>query len=130
MRAIVDASVFIDAFLRDSRGSAARRALLDVEAWAPDIVDADVVSAVARLERASEISREEADAVIAHWAVVPVERVATSTLVSRAWRLRDAVRTSDAFYVAFARILGCPLITSDARLFRAPLDGVTVTLVR
>lgn len=28
------------------------------------------------------------------------------------------------------RILGCPLVTSDARLSRAPINDVTVTLVR
>ncbi len=130
MRAVVDASVFVDAYLRDSRGAAARRALVDVEAWAPDVIDAEVVSAIARLERATELRRDEADSVIADWATVPVERVATSTLVPRAWRLRDAVRTSDAFYVVLARMLGCPLITSDARLSRAPIDQITITLVR
>ena len=129
MRAVVDASVFVDAFLNDSKGAAARRALVDVEPWAPDLVDSEVMSAIARLERASELRRDEADSVIADWTNVPVERVATSTLVPRAWRLRDAVRTSDAFYVVLARMLGCPLITSDARLSRAPID-VTITLVR
>jgi predicted nucleic acid-binding protein len=130
VRAVVDASVFVDGFRHDSRGAAARRALHEVEAWAPDIVDSEVMSAIARLERATELRRDEADSVIADWATVPVERVATSTLVPRAWMLRDAVRPSDAFYVVLARVLGCPLITSDARLSRAPLDDVTITLVR
>lgn len=129
MRAVVDASVFVDAFLHDSKGAAARRALAEVEPWAPDLVDSEVMSAIARLEGASELRRDEADSVIADWASVPVERVATSPLVPRAWRLRDAVRTSDAFYVVLARMLGCPLITSDARLSRAPID-VTIMLVR
>lgn len=130
MRAVVDASVFVDSFLRDSRGTAARRVLVDVEAWAPDVVDAEVVSAIARLERATALRRDEADSVIADWARVPVERAPTSTLVPEAWLLREAVRTSDAFYVVLARMLGCPLITSDARLARAPIGDVTVTLVR
>lgn len=130
MRAVVDASVFVDSFLRDSRGVAARRALVDVDAWAPDIVDAELASAIARLERASELRREEADSVIADWAGVPVERVASSTLIPRAWTLRHSVRISDAFYVTLARLLACPLITSDARLARAPLEGVTVMHVR
>lgn len=129
MRAVVDASVFVDAFLNDSKGAAARRALVEVEPWAPDLVDSEVMSAIARLERASELRRDEADSVIADWTNVPVERVATSTLVPKAWRLRDAVRTSDTFYVVLARVLGCPLITSDGRLSRAPTD-VTIMLVR
>lgn len=129
MRAVVDASVFVDAFLDHSKGAAARRALMDVEAWAPDIVDSELASAIARMERAGVVRRDEADSMIADWATVPVERVATSTLVPTAWRLRDAVRISDAFYVVLARALNCPLVTSDARLSRAPID-ITIMLVR
>jgi predicted nucleic acid-binding protein len=50
-------------------------------------------------------------------------------MVLDAWALRDNVSSYDGFYVALARVLGCPLITSDRSLAGAPGLGVTVTLI-
>ncbi len=47
--------------------------------------------------------------------LIPYEAVAV-----RVWELRDTVRTYDAWYVAVAESLGCPLATLDARLVAAP----------
>lgn len=38
----------------------------------------------------------------------------------RAWELRDNATPYDAVYVALAELLGCPLLTGDQRLARAP----------
>jgi predicted nucleic acid-binding protein len=40
-------------------------------------------------------------------------------LSQRVWELRNNVRTSDAYYVALAKALRCPLLTLDQRLARA-----------
>jgi predicted nucleic acid-binding protein len=50
-------------------------------------------------------------------------------LAGRAWRLRDRVRISDAFYVACAELVHGSLVTTDSRLGRAGPSGVTVTVV-
>ncbi|MFV0406491.1 MAG: PIN domain-containing protein [Propioniciclava sp.] len=49
---------------------------------------------------------------------------------AHAWDLRESVRINDGFYVAAALALNADLLTSDARLSRAPRLGVTVTLLR
>ncbi|MEJ7741071.1 MAG: hypothetical protein WKF73_00120 [Nocardioidaceae bacterium] len=50
-------------------------------------------------------------------------------LLEHAWRLRQAVRVADAFY-PLPQHLGVPLATTDARLSRAAVSRVTVTLVQ
>ena len=130
MRVVADASTIIDAILDGPRRDGALRALNGTEVWVPQHVDAEVMSAIARLERGGSITTSEADQAIARWRQMPVERMESSALLAQAWLMRASVRTSDAIYVALAILLACPLVTSDARLSRAPITGVTVTLIR
>lgn len=60
----------------------------------------------------------------------PIRRLDHVGLAGAAWRSREAIRISDGFYVAAAHALAADLLTSDARLARAPSLGVTVTLLR
>jgi predicted nucleic acid-binding protein len=130
MRAVVDASVWVDAILDGPRRDRALLAVETLDPWAPQLIDSEVASAVARLERAGAITSAEADTAMADWRSLRVERASNDLLLDDVWALRHSIRTTDAFYVVLARILGCPLITSDARLSRAPVNDVTVTLVR
>lgn len=129
MRAVVDASAFVDAILPTERQSAALAAMAQVELWAPAILDMEVTSALWRLARTGQISDEEADEGVHALQTAPVRRVDDPAIVGEAWRLRQSVRIPDAFYVATARLLDATLITSDARLSRAPGIGVTVTVL-
>lgn len=130
MRAVTDASVWVDAILDGPRRDSALQTLETLEPWAPQLIDSEVVSAIARLERAGEIASDQADTAMADWMSAQIERASSDLLMDEVWATRRSIRTSDAFYVALARILGCPLITSDARLSRAPIGDVTVMLVR
>ncbi len=58
-----------------------------------------------------------------------IERFPLEPLLLDAWALRHNVSAHDAFYIALARALGCPLVTCDRRLAGAPGLGVTVTVV-
>ncbi len=130
MRAVVDASVAVDSLVPGLRRTAALAALAEVEAVAPDLVTGEVLSALARLERAGTVTSEEATDAVTAWTDAPVDHVPSALLATRVWRLRGALRVADAFYVALALELGVPLLTSDARLTRAPLPPITITLVR
>jgi predicted nucleic acid-binding protein len=50
----------------------------------------------------------------------PKSRGELGTLTARVWELRHDLTASDAAYVALAERLALPLMTSDARLARAP----------
>jgi predicted nucleic acid-binding protein len=49
--------------------------------------------------------------------------------VDRLWELRDDLSAYDASYVVLAELLGCDLLTADARLSRAPGIRCAVTVV-
>ncbi len=96
---------------------------------APELFDAEVIGALAGLERRGEISPARASEAVEDLGTSPVERFSHAALVAVAWSLRHNLSTNDAFYVALARELACPLLTTDGRLSRAPGLGITVTLV-
>jgi predicted nucleic acid-binding protein len=64
-------------------------------------------------------ARHAADAATAAAALDPVV-ARTRLLASRIWELRSNLTTYDAAYVAAAEQYQCPLVTTDARLTRAP----------
>jgi len=96
---------------------------------APELFDAEVVGALAGLERRGEISPARATEAVGDLGASPVERFSHAGLLPSAWSLRHNLSTNDALYVALARELSCPLLTTDGRLSRAPGLGITVTLV-
>lgn len=124
---MIDASVVVNALLPHPPRTAALQALTDRELWAPGILDLEVLSALARLERAGSITRSESRHAVDHLAAMPVRRLPADAVAGRVWGLRGALRISDAFYVATAECLEAELITADARLARA--SGLTMAVV-
>lgn len=68
-----------------------------------------------------EISTERAELLHGRLNAAPVKRLDPPNLGEEAWRIADDLgwgRTYDAEYVALAKLLGCRLVTLDARLRR------------
>lgn len=129
MRVVLDASAAVNALVPGPLRERTRRHLTDAELFAPDLVDTEVLSAVARLERGDEITTGEADVAIAAWQRLPCTRVSVKALVHEIWALRRSIRVSDATYVMLARVLDAPVLTADRRLARATLPGISVMTV-
>lgn len=91
---------------------------------APAHLDAEVLSALGRLERAGRLSRA-ADRVQA-LATFPARRWPLRPLLLTAWSLRDRVALRDALYVALTASLDATLVTTDGRLRRTASGIVTV----
>lgn len=127
---VVDASALVDVLLNSPRGRRVRSALSGQQLAAPELLDVEVLSAVARQERAGALSPEQARRAVDDFDELPVGRVGSVLLRRQAWLLRDRCRISDAFYAACAKLLDVPLLTTDGRLARAPLPGISVLLVR
>lgn len=88
---------------------------------------AEVLSAVARLVRAGELTHHEAERALDDAAALDQDVVATTRRhLVRALGLQDRIRVVDGLYVALAEELGAPLLTTDARLVGAdpPCDVV------
>lgn len=127
---VIDASPLLDLLVNSTKAHAVRR---QDEASgglaAPDLIYVEVTSAISRLVRADAVPVAEADTAVAALESLPLRSMPHSVLVAPVWRMRDAVRIADAFYVACAERLDCPLLTTDGRLSRATLPDLSVILV-
>ncbi len=127
---VIDASALLDLILLRPNASRVADALSGQDVAAPELLLVETCSALARLERAGELRSHDADIAVRDLGEMPISLIGHSPLHTRAWTLRGSLRLADAFYVATAELLTATLLTSDGRLARAPLSGVTVTLVR
>lgn len=123
---VVDASAAVLGLLNDGEA----RAQLANEALAvPHLVDSEIVQALRSQVRRGEVDAADAQRAIDTWARLGIQRVGLVGLLRRVWELRENLTAYDATYVAVAETLGCPLLTADRRLARAPGPACPITLV-
>jgi predicted nucleic acid-binding protein len=112
--AVLDASVIVDLLLHGTATLPSGYAFV-----APAHLDAEVLSAVARLWRAETLSTQAVDDMLAGLAELAVERVPLPPLLAAAFELGENVTQRDSLYVALTRLLGGVLVTRDDRLASA-----------
>lgn len=118
---VVDAGVLATALADDGDdGDRARARLRGHTLAAPEGIDLDVLSVLSRLLRNGELPVRRAEQALVDLIDLPVRRARHQALIHRCWSLRDYVTPSAAAYVALAEELAALLITTDARLARAP----------
>jgi predicted nucleic acid-binding protein len=98
---------------------------------APSHLDAEVMSALARMARADPSEEPLVSARLAALSGAPIARYPCPPFLGLAWSLRANVAVRDALYIALARRLGAKLVTADQRLARVPPSvlGVVVQAV-
>jgi predicted nucleic acid-binding protein len=114
---VVDASVAVTACL----SRAGLSPLGDEHLVAPPLLWSEARSVLHELRWREEIDAADGDAARDALERLPVERRDDPRVGPAAWRLADALgwaKTYDAEYVALAELLGCRLVTLDARLRR------------
>ena len=118
---VVDASLVVDYLLDDGdRGEWSRHELESAEnLHAPQLVDYEAVVVTRRKVLARQISAERGATALDDLADLRVSRYPAQPFVERVWALRHTVSARDAFYVALAEALACPLVTTDSRLARS-----------
>src|ERR1039458_6474954 len=128
---VLDASAAAFSLLDEGEtGDRCRAALRADSQWlVPEQWLADVLSVIRGTFLGGKISPDHAaDAVAAAAAMDPVV-VRTRLLAARIWELRGNLTTYDAAYAATAEQYRCALVTTDARLGRAPGIQCAVTLI-
>lgn len=125
--AVVDASVLVDLLAGTEQSTAAASLVRATALHAPAHLDAEVLSALGRLQHASHMSAVKVDEALWRLTRVPLARHLLPDLLPQAWRLRAGLRLVDALYVALAERLGLPLLTTDHRLARAYPGARTVS---
>lgn len=121
---VLDASALVDTLLGNELGHSVRERLAGTTLHAPSHIDAEVLSALGRLQRAGALSEAEVDQHLANLIATPLHRAAVAELVIGAWTRRHRIRLVDALYVELAVTLAAPLITTDRRLRDAPFAEV------
>ncbi len=104
-------------------------ALVDLGPVAPPLMWSEGLSALRQARWRGEISGELATQTRAALLRAPIERRAPRELYEEAWDVAERLgwaKTYDAEYVALARMLGCRLLTRDARLKRRAGELVAV----
>lgn len=120
MTVVADASVLIATLVDSKReGQWAEAEFSGDDAASPELVLAEAGSALRRLERTGEISASEATTAYGHLLRFDIVLFPFAPFAVRIWALRNNLTCYDAWYVALAEALGCPLITLDGRLARA-----------
>jgi predicted nucleic acid-binding protein len=117
---VLDASAMADLLARTGdRFSAVRARLARTVMHAPAHFDAEVLSALGRMQRGGALTVVQVDAALDELRRAPVTRHDRSPLLAGAWARRDTLRLADALYVELADTAGLMLLTTDERLARA-----------
>lgn len=126
-RLIVDASAMVDLLVGSPQGAAIRARLRGHELHVPAHFDAEVFSALGRLERAGALTARQVKSRIERLEVAPIQRHLLAPLLSGAWKRRHNLRLVDALYVELAHQLDSPIITTDSGLAAASSAAVLIT---
>ncbi len=121
MTIVIDASALVAA-LTDSgeEGRWAEAALASGEPLAsPELALVEATNTLRRMEAASRISPGQATDAHRNLLHFDLELFPFAPFAGRVWALRGTVSSYDAWYVALAEALDCPLLTLDRRLARA-----------
>jgi len=128
---VMDASAVVELLLGGSRGSLVVDELEahEGETHEPSLLDVEVTQVLRRLVGASVITAARGRASVEILQDLGLFRHPARLLLPRVWSLREKLTAYDAVYVALAEALGCPLVTFDGRLARAPGLGTDVRML-
>ena len=103
----------------DAEGMWAASVLEDVQIIGPALLLSETANGLRRLELQGHISSLEASSAFDQAHTLPVELHPFSPFARRVWELRSNLTAYDAWYVAIAESMDCPLATLDLRMARA-----------
>lgn len=121
MTVVVDSAVVVGALVDGgATGSWAASVLSKHDLVAPHLMPVEVANILRRSQAAGLITADSATLAHLDLLDLPVSLVPYLPFAGRAWALRANLTSYDAWYVALAEALGCPLATLDRRLAGAP----------
>ena len=120
MTVVTDASVLVAVLVDSGReGKWAESAVAEGSLAGPELALAEASNILRRLEQAGKISRLEANSAHRDLLRLDLELFPFAPFADRVWALRNNLTSYDAWYVALAEVLDCPLVTIDRKLSRA-----------
>lgn len=95
----------------------------DSEVLVPAHFDAEVLSALGRLQRGGELSEAQVEARVALTAQAPFHRHLLAPLLEGAWARHHNVRLVDALYIELANQQDATIITTDSGMSTASANA-------
>lgn len=126
MTLVVDASVVAEVLLGTARGASAVPCLEGHDLIAPQHLTAEVASVVRGWSLGGHLSEDDALRAFREFRQLGVEQVPMVDRLPAVWARRHSLTACDAMYVVLARVIGCRLLTLDARLAAAAPDCAKV----
>ena len=121
MTLVVDASTLVAALVgRDANGVWAEATVANEALAGPELALAEASNVLRQLERHGELTSLEAAGAHRDLADASIALFSFRPFAERVWELRGNLTSYDAWYVALAEALDCPLATLDFRLSRSP----------
>jgi predicted nucleic acid-binding protein len=117
--AVVDASAMVEMLAGTPLGPGVRDRLKGHDLHAPAHFDAEVLSALGRLQRDGRLTEDQVRTRLDRLVSSPVDRHPLPELVLGAWRLRKNLRLVDGLYAELARSLDLPIVTTDSGMASA-----------
>ena len=131
MRLVLDSGAYV--FATTKRTAQARAVLQRIgraTCHAPHLFDAEIGNVLRRQVCAGLLPAVQAERLmVLASSVVEFRYDHSGPMMAIAWQLRDSLTFYDALYVALATTLSVPLVTTDARLSRAPALPRSVEVV-
>lgn len=130
MTVVLDASVVVELVLGTRVGARVRQRLHDpgISLHGPELLDLEVLNVLRRYVQAGRIAADRAEPAVRRLNELDLRRYRHGPMLPRIWSWRANLSAYDATYVTLAEVLGGPLLTTDARLSRAPGLPVPVEL--
>jgi predicted nucleic acid-binding protein len=128
--AVIDCSAMVDMLWKG--GAAAfdeNEHFAECMLAAPHLIEPELLNAARNLAGPKNDGIEEAWQLVQEFDDVRLYRFEHENLRDFAWRVRDNMSPYDAMYVALARELEIPLITSDRRLAKTATNWCEVRLL-
>ena len=120
MTTVVDASVLVASQVDHGiKGRWAESIVSGMDLAAPELALAEATDVLRRMEQWRQISRAEAISAHAGLLRMNITKYPFAPFAERIWALRYNLTSYDAWYVALAERLDCPLATLDMKLSRA-----------
>ncbi len=117
---VVDASILIAAFVENTTDAAwSRTAIARRDIRGPEFVLSEVTNVLRRLELINRITSDDAKSALDDILGFGLDLYPFTPYADRIWELRHNLTAYDAWYVALAESLCCPLVTLDRRISRA-----------
>ena len=116
---VLDASAMVDLLVGSDHVALIEARLHDAELHAPGHFDAEVLFALGRLHRASQLTTRQVTERVNLVASSPIVRHPLAPLLTGAWRRRGNLRLVDALYVELASQLDILIVTTDRGLASA-----------